>query len=95
MLELFRRRGVQPDVFLEALRELYLLCEHITPTGEPPFCRDEDDRKYLHCALAGRLVWLVSRDRDLLDLERVGQTTILPPEDLLVEAEAQGMELDP
>ncbi len=32
------------------------------------FCRDADDDKFIHAALASAAAWLVTGDRDLLDL---------------------------
>lgn len=45
--------------------------------------RDPDDDKFIHTALAGEADVLVSGDRDLLDLGRVGELQILSPADAL------------
>jgi len=60
-----------------------LLTERVSPTGEPPPCRDERDRKYLHCAEFGAVDYLVTYDRDLLDLDNVGGIPIVTPAELL------------
>lgn len=46
--------------------------------------RDPDDDKFIHAALAGEADVLVSGDRDLLDLGRVGELLILSPANALV-----------
>lgn len=47
------------------------------------YSRDPDDDKFIHAALAGEADVLVSGDRDLLDLGRVGELMILSPADAL------------
>lgn len=39
--------------------------------------RDPDDAKFLECAVAARVPWLVSDDADLLDLEEVESVQIV------------------
>ena len=51
----------------------------VQPTGEPPPCRDEKDRKYLHCAVSGNVDFLVTTDLDLLVQERIASTQIVRP----------------
>lgn len=94
IIRLLQRRGVSTSEFADALLEIYALSEHVTPIGEAPPCRDEDDRKYLHCALAGSASWLVTRDGDLLVLGTIGAVLILEPQDLLAALERKGVELD-
>lgn len=43
------------------------------------FCRDADDDKFIHAALASEARWLVTGDEDLLVLGTVGQTRIVTP----------------
>ena len=47
--------------------------------GARRFCRDADDDKFLHLALAGAARVLVSGDCDLLDLGQVDTVHILSP----------------
>ena len=42
-----------------------------------PHCRDADDDKFIHAALAAGAAWLVSGDRDLLDAPAVPGVRIL------------------
>ena len=47
--------------------------------GEAPECRDEKDRKYLHCSTAGSADFLITFDDDLLVLCQIADTVILKP----------------
>ena len=47
------------------------------PESVPPICRDPDDDWVIACAVAGEADCIVSGDRDLLSLERVGEISIL------------------
>ncbi len=40
-------------------------------------CRDPDDQKFLDCAHTARADYLVTGDRDLLDIGTVGRTSII------------------
>jgi hypothetical protein len=50
------------------------------PETIPPFCRHPGDDQIIACAVAGEADVIVSGDRDLLVLERVGGIPILPPD---------------
>lgn len=92
---LFERHAVSAQEYLRLLNDLNLLAEHVEPTGEPPFCRDEQDRIYLHCALTATVDALITRDRDLLDLGTIGSTPIVTPGTFLQQASALGITLLP
>ena len=47
-------------------------------------CRDTKDEKFLVCAVEGKAHYLVSSDRDLLDIGRFRDTCILNPGQFLV-----------
>lgn len=47
------------------------------------YCRDSDDDKFIHLAQAARAHWLISGDKDLLDLSAVDDLRILSPADAL------------
>ncbi|MFP4070514.1 MAG: putative toxin-antitoxin system toxin component, PIN family [Desulfovibrionales bacterium] len=44
-----------------------------------PFCRDTDDDMFIHTALAARAPWLVTGDKDLLDVCAIPQLHIVSP----------------
>jgi putative PIN family toxin of toxin-antitoxin system len=47
------------------------------------YCRDADDDKFIHAALAAGAPWLLTGDRDLLDLAPVPDLRILSPAEAL------------
>lgn len=51
--------------------------DHIT------LCRDPDDDKFLNCAIAGAADYLISGDKDLLSLKKIGSTPIMNPTQFL------------
>ena len=95
IVRLFARHGVAADEYLDVLRGLLELAERVVPTGEAPPCRDEKDRKYLHCALASGVDYLVSYDQDLLTLGQIGPAAIVSPGTFLAAAEQSGQPLEP
>ncbi len=46
-------------------------------------CRDPDDQKFLDCALVGKANFLVTGDRDLLSMRRVGRVRIVRTAELV------------
>ena len=51
----------------------------VEPVRKVELCRDPDDDKFLSCALAADAMFLVSGDKDLGVLERIGTTLIVTP----------------
>ena len=47
-------------------------------------CRDADDDKFIHAALAVGALWLVTSDSDLLTAPAMAELKILPPNDALI-----------
>jgi putative PIN family toxin of toxin-antitoxin system len=46
-------------------------------------CRDRDDDKFIHAALAANTAWLVTGDRDLLEVPIIQTLRIISPADAL------------
>lgn len=62
---------------IDVIRERHTV---VVPTNEMPTdCRDADDNNVLQASLFINADFLVTGDRDLLDLNRVGTTTIISP----------------
>ncbi|MCL5952422.1 MAG: hypothetical protein M1132_12010 [Chloroflexi bacterium] len=55
-------------------------------------CRDPKDVKVLVCAQEGQAHSIVSSDRDLLDLRRLGDTAIVNPGEFLLAFELHALE---
>lgn len=41
----------------------------VVPVSDVELCRDPDDDKFLSCAIDGKALYIVSGDKDLLDLK--------------------------
>lgn len=50
------------------------------------FCRDPDDDKFIHAALSAGASWLVTGDKDLLDIKPPVELSILTPAQALKRA---------
>lgn len=51
------------------------------------YCRDADDDKFIHAALAAGANWLITGDKDLLEVAPIAGLRILTPVDALQLAE--------
>jgi uncharacterized protein len=58
--------------------------------GSRTHCRDADDDKFIHAALAAEAAWLVTGDRDLLVIPAIPLLRILSPADALSHPEFPG-----
>jgi len=78
-----QERSVVPTELLAEV--LTQFSEHVPGQLElPGVCRDPKDDKFLACAVEGRADYLVSSDRDLLDMGRYQDVCILNPGQFLV-----------
>jgi putative PIN family toxin of toxin-antitoxin system len=75
----FNRRGVASAEYQAVLSDLMACSQVVQPTGEAPPCRDEKDRRYLHCAQFGQVDFIITSDADLLVLGVSGATRIVGP----------------
>jgi len=55
----------------------------IAPIIRVDLCRDDDDNRILECAIEGEAHYIVTGDRDLLELPAVSQYTILKVDEFL------------
>jgi predicted nucleic acid-binding protein len=55
------------------------LADWVEPDNTQRFSRDPDDDKFVHAALAAQAEWLISGDRDLLDVHAVQGLTMRSP----------------
>lgn len=65
--------------------EILLYAETVTKCSLSgiPFLQDPHDRKFLACAKAGKAAYLITGDKELLDLGSLGKTRILNPAEFL------------
>lgn len=71
-----RRRAVY-------LAQLQAASEWVAIAGAKLGCRDPDDDKFLETALMGKVDFLVTGDRDLLEVSSFHEIPILTPADFL------------
>jgi uncharacterized protein len=77
LLEKFRFPKKETDQVAASLRRASLL---VVPVGLPSdVCRDPLDITVLGTAVGGRCALLVSVDRDLLDMQRINEISIIRP----------------
>ena len=93
-VRLLHRYNLSIQDYLDLLADLRIGAAVVHPTGEPPPCRDEKDRKYRHCAVAARVDYLITRDRDLLDMGQIEGVPIVTPAAFLARAQEAGVVLD-
>ncbi|WP_114858410.1 putative toxin-antitoxin system toxin component, PIN family [Azospirillum brasilense] len=74
------RPAVERAAFLTAFAAE---AQWVEPAPVERLCRDPDDDMFLAVALAADADWLVTVDRQLLSVRRVGRTRILRPERFL------------
>ncbi len=55
----------------------------VHPADHPRLCRDPNDDMFLHCALSAGARAVVTGDKDLLSMGRVGAVELLTPADFL------------
>lgn len=88
---LFELMGVLRRVFAfsdDVAYEWYVRIHHFAEVIKPNISlsvitRDPDDNRVIECAVDGRCEYVVSRDRDLLDLERYDEIEIVDVERFL------------
>jgi putative PIN family toxin of toxin-antitoxin system len=98
-LEEFRSRLWRPkfDRYLTIERRNQILQDFsaiadwvdIADTAIPVGSRDPDDDMFIRTAVAGSARWLVSGDRDLLEVRGLEEIAILSPADMLERISAQ------
>jgi putative PIN family toxin of toxin-antitoxin system len=69
--------GYSQAMIYDSCHRVWDIARQITPTVRVDLCRDDDDNRILECAMAGDARFIVTGDRDLLDLPVVSQYTIL------------------
>lgn len=79
-----------PAMIRKSCDRVWKLAERIAPAIRVDLCRDEDDNRILECAIAGAAQYIVTGDRDLLDLPPVSDYTILKVDAFLKLIEAIG-----
>ncbi len=66
-----------------ALDSFILKAESIVNRAKVDACRDPDDNKFIECAVSAKAVYIVSGDKDLLDLKAYQDIKILTASEFL------------
>ena len=53
----------------------------INPTSNVGICRDPFDNMFINCAIDSEALYIVSGDKDLLDIKQVGVTRVITAKD--------------
>jgi putative PIN family toxin of toxin-antitoxin system len=77
------RFGYSQAMIAKSCRRIWSRAERVFPTIRVELCRDPDDNRVLECAVAGGAQYLVTGDRDLLDMPPAFPFTILKVADFL------------
>ena len=74
-----------PSIDISRIIELVTIHGQVFPnqTLEQPICRDPDDDKFIACALVANAQYLISGDKDLLDITQPLKTQIIKPREFL------------
>ena len=59
------------------ITQIAAACKIVIPDKQFHICRDPDDDKFIDCAEAGKCIFIVSGDKDLLSLTKVENIEII------------------
>jgi len=79
----FRKHEKRAISFIAQLRKIGRLVTVSPNYSVKDVCRDPDDDKYLECAIVAGADYIISGDRDLLDLKEYGGVKIVNARDYL------------
>ena len=81
----FRKcRNEQGENFLKMHSKSFILkAENVASKERIEVCRDPDDNKFIECAVAANALYIVSGDKDLLDLKKYRDVRILTAAEFL------------
>ena len=65
-------------------------CQLVLPSQKITVCRDNDDNKFIECALEAQCVYIVSGDDDLLSLKQFGNIEIIRVTDFFQRFRSRG-----
>jgi putative PIN family toxin of toxin-antitoxin system len=72
-----RRLKITDEILEQTLLSLRSRCRWVEVKSKVRVCRDPNDDKFLACAIDGQAQYLVSADKDLLDLGTVEDIAII------------------
>lgn len=54
---------------IKEILEVIKVAKHVVPKRKIVICRDPDDNKFIECAVEGKVDYIISGDKDLLDMK--------------------------
>jgi len=75
----FRLTEEEIDYLLQSEILPYTKIVKVSFKFDKDICRDRDDQKFLELAISGRADYIVSGDKDLLDLKEINKIKIISP----------------
>ena len=79
------KNSLSKESKLEFLQNLKLLTVNTKTDQKITICRDPKDNKFLELAQTVKAHYLITGDKDLLDLKQFGGTKILKPSEFILE----------
>ena len=74
----------QPELISQIIETIRINSEFVQPVKFPkPICRDPNDEMFLTAAVAGKINYIVSGDKDLLVLDKIFDFKIISPRQFL------------
>ena len=77
------QKKAKREIPRKALDDLLLLTELITTNTKIDICRDPDDNKFIECAISANALYIVSTDKDLLDLKQYNEIKVVTATEFL------------
>lgn len=78
------KKYFSPENVQHLLQQIHLYSEFIEVTSDIRLCRDEKDNFLLSLAKDGKATHLITGDKDLLELDKIGKTKIVTMADYLI-----------
>ena len=77
------QKRTRREIPQSALEGFILKTENVASKERIEVCRDPDDNKFIECAVAANALYIVSGDKDLLDLKKYRDVKILTAAEFL------------
>lgn len=86
LTEVLRKKASYPKERIDQItKQLEELCILVQPSKVIQVCRDPNDNRVLETAIEGNCDYIVTGDRDLLDLKKYQNIQILTPTEFLTQ----------
>ena len=87
---LLARKKIDDEGYLKKLQYFFDLVYKVESSKRIHLSEDKDDDKFLESSMAARADYLITSDRHLLDLKKLGRTQIVRPDEFWARYEDEG-----